>query len=40
MDKRLNFVLFEYFNTIGGLPIWDNLTRQAAKWPKIENLNI
>jgi hypothetical protein len=39
MDKRLNFVLFQYFNTIGGPPRWDSLTRWAAEWLKIENIN-
>jgi hypothetical protein len=29
MDKRLNFILFQYFNTISGPPRWDSLTRRA-----------
>jgi hypothetical protein len=40
MHKRLNFVLFQYFNTIGGPPRWDNLTRRAAEWLKIEKFNL
>jgi hypothetical protein len=32
MDKRLNFVLFQYFNTVGGLPRWANsAARRVAK---------
>jgi hypothetical protein len=32
MDKRLNFVLFQYFNTVGGPPRWaDSAARRVAK---------
>jgi hypothetical protein len=38
MDKRLNFVFFQYFNTVGGPPRLDSLTRWPAEWLKIENI--
>jgi hypothetical protein len=32
MDKRLNFVLFQYFNTVGGPLRWADLAaRRVAK---------
>ena len=35
MNKRLNFVFFEYFNIVGKSLTWDSLTRRHTEWLKI-----